>query len=74
MTTITQKKNYKTPYCVFVSLEEETSVLSGSMQSMEEEIREKQQVVFGLQQSIYTTDDKSGNSSIWGKSGNSIFD
>lgn len=30
MTTITQKKNYKTPHCIFVSLEEEAELLSVS--------------------------------------------
>lgn len=74
MTTITQKKHYKTPHCVFISLEEEACVLSGSTQSIEEEIHEKQQVVFGLQWSEHTSSDQSGNSSIWGSSGNSIFD
>lgn len=30
MTTITQKKHYKTPHCVFISLEEEAELLSVS--------------------------------------------
>lgn len=30
MTTINQKKNYKTPHCVFVSLEEEIELLAVS--------------------------------------------
>lgn len=73
MTTITQKKHYKTPHCVFVSLEEETSVLSGSTQSIEEEIHESQPIVFGLVNSSYGSQDavnSTGSKSIWDSANN----
>lgn len=65
MTTITQKKNYKTPHCVFVSLEEETSVLAGSFSSADDPTPDDtpEIISFGLQQSDYM---KTGSSnSIW---------
>ena len=64
MTTITQKKNYKTPHCVFISLEEEACVLAGSQtSSAEEELKDKEPIVFGLSQSNYSS--QSGGNSIW---------
>lgn len=41
MTTINQKKSYKTPHCVFISLEEEAELLSVSNPVKEGDLADK---------------------------------
>lgn len=66
MTTITQKKNYKTPHCIFVSLEEEANLLAGSIGEIEETPEgEKERYTFGLANTGYNDITKSGSSPIW---------
>ena len=61
------KKTYITPKALFINLEEETSLLAGSVTVVDEETEEgvSEKYSIGLMETDYTDLTSGGNSPIW---------